>query len=124
MKVPLLLTASCALIVSGCASGGVLDERIRLGAPEPLRLAVGQRFPAMRPGFGVRPPVGGFVATLVSDDESVVSVRRVADGRDASAVDLVGLKPGRTKVRLANALGLPPARERMDDTAAFVVEVQ
>ena len=64
------------------------------------------------------------MATLVSDDESVVSVRRVADGRDASAVDLVGLKPGRTKVRLANALGLPPARERMDDTAAFVVEVQ
>lgn len=119
-----IIAAAWALLLTGCASGGVLDERIRFGASEPLHLAVGQRFPAMRPGLGFRPPVGGFVPTLVSDDESVVSVRRVADGHDASAVDLVGLRPGRTKVRLANALGLPPAGERLEEVAAFVVEVQ
>ncbi len=124
MKSPLRLLVAWALLLTGCASGGVLDERVRFGDPEPLRLVVGQRFPAMRPGFGVRPPVGGFVATLVSDDEAIVSVRRLGDGRDASAIDLVGLKPGRTKVRLANALGLPPVGERMDDTAAIVVEVR
>lgn len=117
----LLLVVCC---LTACTPGPVFDERVRLGSPDPLRMRVGERVPAMRPGLGIRPPVGGFVPTLVSDDATIVEVHRAGDGRDATAVDLIARKPGRTLIRLANALGLPQPMDTKDDSLALLVEVK
>ena len=118
------LLSLCLCCLTACSPGPVFDERVRLGAANPLRLRVGERVPAMRAGLGFRPPVGGFVPTLVSDDATIVEVRRTGDGRDASAVDLIALKPGRTLIRMANALGLLQPTDPKDDSLSLLVEVK
>lgn len=109
----------CFILLAGCAHRPVLDGRLLL-ADAPLRLRVGETLPAIRSELGLCLPVGGWVPSVLSEDAAVVGVREGVDG----AFDLVGRRPGRTRIRIVNALARPaPGEAAFPDAGSIEVEV-